>query len=229
MGEPPNWARRSRPSSCRGSRTCLLSESAAGFRFLTHPDSRIEDRPAGDCSLSHRSERGGTGYLLRVASPLSSQEKLRIKFRKSLRKDCAKNIEIDPVAPDTIALITEPQEAFIVRVDSTKGQHYWFSDRRLLCQHNQGIDELLRYKSVYKAHWMFRDLTDRLKSSPEAISQLKRSYFDRLEIESKDRLVILEGLGRAYWPVLHFFRWIERPSAAPTPQPGSANPGSSPR
>ena len=34
----------------------------------------------------------GKGYLLRVVSPLSVQEKLWIKFRKSLRKGYAKNI-----------------------------------------------------------------------------------------------------------------------------------------
>ena len=172
-------------------------------------------------SKSKRADRG-KGYLLRVGSPLSVQEKLRIKFRKSLRKGYAKNIEMDPVVPDAITLVAEPQEALIVRVDSTKGQHYWFSDRRLLREDDKGIDELLRYDSVTKAHWMFRDLwTDRVKSllqSQGAASQLKANHFDRLEIESQDRIVVLEGLDQAYWPVLHFFWWITRPSAPPTSQ-----------
>lgn len=143
-------------------------------------------------------------------------------MRKSLRKGYAKNIEMDPVVPDAMTLVAEPQEALIVRVDSTKGQHYWFSDRRLLRENDKGVDELLRYDSVTKAHWMIRDLwTDRVKSllqSQGAASQLKANHFDRLEIGSQDRIVVLEGLDQAYWPVLHFFWWITRPSAPPTSQ-----------
>lgn len=156
-----------------------------------------------------------------MVAPLSVQEKLRIKFRKSVRKGYAKNIEMDPAIPDAMTLVREPEEALIVRVDSTKGQHYWFSDRRLLHEDDKGIDELLRYESVTKAHWMFRDLwTDPVKlvQSAGGASQLKANHFDRLEIESHDRLVVLEGLDQAYWPVLHFFWWITRPSAPPTSQ-----------
>ncbi len=55
-----------------------------------------------------------------------------------------------------------------------------------------------------KAHWKFRDLrTDRVKSllqSPGAASQLKANHFDRLEIASKARLVVLEGLDQVYRP-----------------------------
>jgi hypothetical protein len=148
-----------------------------------------------------------------VALPLSFQAKLRIKFRKSLQKGC-KNIEIDPMPPDAIALIGEPQEALIVRIGSRNGEHYWFSDRRLLHHHGQGIDELLRYESVRKAHWMFRDLTGRMKSSAEDAGQFKSHHFDRLELEVEDYLVVLEGLGQAYWPALHFFWWITRSPAS---------------
>ena len=84
-----------------------------------------------------------------------------------------------------------------------------------------GIDELLRYESVIKAHWMFREFwTDRVKSlqSTEAASQFKAKHFDRLEIESQNSLVVLEGLDQAYSPVLHFFWWITRPSVPPIPQ-----------
>jgi hypothetical protein len=106
----------------------------------------------------------------------------------------------------------EPEETAIVRVDSTKGQHYWFTDRRLLSEHDEGIHELVRYQSVIKAHWMFKDWNKRAKSlqSLEAGAQFKRDHFDRLEIESHDRVVVLEGLDQAYIPVLHFLRWITR-------------------
>ena len=155
-----------------------------------------------------------------MASPLSVQEKLRLKFRKSLRKGYATNIEMDPAVPDAMTLVAEPEEVLIVRVHSTQGQRYWFSDRRLLREHGQGIDELLRYESVTNAHWMFTDVLDRVKSlqSTAAISQLKAAHFDRLEIESQGRTVVLEGLGQAYWPALHFFWWIKRPAAPPTAQ-----------
>src|SRR6516225_8402380 len=92
----------------------------------------------------------------RVASPLSPEEKLRIQFRKSLRRGYTKNAEMDPVVAEGIAAIMEPEEAMIVRVASRKGQHYWFSDRRLLCEYDDGIRELLRYESVIEAHWMFK-------------------------------------------------------------------------
>src|SRR5262249_49269985 len=100
----------------------------------------------------------------------------------------------------------------IVRVDSTKGQHYWFTDRRLLSEHDGGICELVRYQSVIKAHWMFKDWNKRAMSlqSLEAGVQFKRDHFDRLEIESHDRVVVLEGLDQAYFPILHFLRWITR-------------------
>jgi hypothetical protein len=146
-----------------------------------------------------------------MSSPLSAQEKLRIKFRKSLGKGYTKNVELDPVTPDVINSAREREETFIVRVDSTKGQHYWFNDRRLLCEHDDGVHELLRYESVLKAHWMFKEFwTDRVKllQSVEKTSQFKNDHFDRLEIELQDRLVVLEGLDQAYWPVLHFFWWI---------------------
>jgi len=38
----------------------------------------------------------------------------------------------------------------------------------------------------------------------------KFDHFDRLEIESHDRVVVLEGLDQAYFPILHFFWWITR-------------------
>ena len=60
---------------------------------------------------------------------------------------------------------------------------------------------------------MFKDFwTERAKSlqSLEAAAQFKFDHFDRLEIESCDRLIVLEGLDQAYSPILHFFWWIAR-------------------
>jgi hypothetical protein len=145
--------------------------------------------------------------------PLSAKEKLRIQFRKSLRRGFTKNAELDPVVSEEVAAIMELEETVIVRVDSTKGQHYWFTDRRLVSQHEDSIHELLRYHSVIEAHWMSKDFwTKRVKSrqSLEVAKQFKSNHFDRLEIESHDRLVVLEGLDQAYSPVLHFFWWMTR-------------------
>ena len=150
-----------------------------------------------------------------MVPPLSAKEKLQVQFRKSLRRGHTKNAELDPVLSAGVAAIMEPDETAIVRVDSTKGQHYWFSDRRLLSEHDGGICELVRYQSVIEAHWMFKDFwTERVKSlqSVEAAAQFKLDHFDRLEIESHDRLIVLEGLDQAYYPVLHFFWWITRDS-----------------
>jgi hypothetical protein len=83
----------------------------------------------------------------------------------------------------------------------------------LLSEHDDSICELVRYQSVIKAHWMFKDTwKERAKSlqSLEAAAQFKLDHFDRLEIESHDGLVVLEGLDLAYSPVLHFFWWITR-------------------
>jgi len=171
-------------------------------------------------SISKRTDNR-TGHRLKTVPPLSAQEKLQIKFRKSVRRGYVKNIEMDPVVPDKITAVAEPDETYIARVDSTKGQHYWFSDRRLLCEHSEGGDELLRYESVIKAHWMFKDRHKKPVMSlqeVEAYKQFKLKHFDRIEVELQDRLVVLEGLDQAYWPVLHFFWWLTRRSVPATPQ-----------
>jgi len=61
-----------------------------------------------------------------MVPPLSAKEKLQIQFRKSLRRGHTKNAELDPMISEGVAAIMEPEETAIVRVDSTKGQHYWF-------------------------------------------------------------------------------------------------------
>jgi hypothetical protein len=37
---------------------------------------------------------------------------------------------------------------------------------------------------------------------------LKTKYYDRLEIETPEGLVVLDGLEQAYAPILSFFDWI---------------------
>jgi hypothetical protein len=157
--------------------------------------------------------------IIRAVSPLSAEEKLRIQFRKNLRRGFVKNAEMDPVVAERMAAIMEPEETLIVRVVSTTGPFYWFSGRRLLYEYDGAIHELLRYESVIKAHWMFKNWQDRmeLRQSKEAASQFKANYFDRLEIELQDRLVVLEGLDQAYSPILHFFWWVAKTSTLPRP------------
>lgn len=79
----------------------------------------------------------------------------------------------------------------------------------MLREESDGIRELLRYKAVQRIHWMFKDVwkDPRMLSQP---GELKREYYDRLEIETPGSLVVLEGLGQAYAPILSFFDWIVR-------------------
>jgi hypothetical protein len=56
-----------------------------------------------------------------MVPPLSAKEKLQIQFRKSLRRGHTKNAELEPLTSEGVAAIMEPDEAAIVRVDSTKG------------------------------------------------------------------------------------------------------------
>ena len=152
-----------------------------------------------------------------VKQPLSNQEKLRITFRKTLRKGYVNNAELDPMLPPSFRLTGEPDETFIVRVDSTKGGHYWFSDRRLVHETAGAERELLPYDAIQNAHWMFSDLTQRLKSarSEDEISTIKTDHGDRLEIELPTGNIALEGLGQAYAPTLSFFQWVTKSKEKP--------------
>ena len=58
---------------------------------------------------------------------------------------------------------------------------------------------------------MFKDFWTERAKSLQSLEAATHFNFDRLEIESHDRLVVLEGLDQAYSPVLHFLRWITRP------------------
>ena len=131
-------------------------------------------------------------------------------FRRSLGKGYFKNAELDPAAPPALQLMTERDETFIVRIHSTKGWHYWFSDRRLLREDPGSTQELLRYEAIQQAHWMFSDLHNRWKlaRSPSELTRMKLDHFDRLEIELPTGIVSLEGLDQAYETTLKFFRWV---------------------
>ena len=139
--------------------------------------------------------------------PPTIDRKLRIQFQKSVQKGFVTNACLDPEIPSVVKQAAEPNEDFIVRVDPKQGGHYWFSDRRVLCEDANGTRELFRYQSLRRVHWMFKDAW----KDPRMLSQtseLKRKYYDRLEIEVQSGLVVLEGLGQAYSPTLNFFHWI---------------------
>lgn len=139
--------------------------------------------------------------------PPTIERKLRIQFQKSISHGFVNNACLDPVISSIAAQTAETGEYFIVRVDSKKGGHYWFSDRRVLREESDGIRELLRYKDAQRIHWMFKDAW----KDPRELSQpgeLKRNYHDRLEIETPGGFVVLEGLEQAFDPIWSFFGWI---------------------
>lgn len=146
--------------------------------------------------------------------PPTIDRKLRIKFQKSVQKAFVTNACLDPEIHGVVKQAAEPDEDFIVRVDPKQGGHYWFSDRRVLCEDANGPRELFRYRSLRRVHWMFKDSwkDPRMLSQP---SELKRKYYDRLEIETPENLVVLEGLGQAYAPILSFFQWILPSESSP--------------
>ena len=114
---------------------------------------------------------------------------------------------IDPNVSMLAEHAAEPNESFIVRVDPKQGGHYWFSERRVLREDANGVQELLRYEAVQEVHWMFKNLFQDPDKMAE-ISMLKSRYYDRLEIEVSGSLVVLEGLDQAYTPILNFLHWI---------------------
>jgi hypothetical protein len=79
---------------------------------------------------------------------LTAGEKLRIKFRKALRKHPKMNAELDPVAPLPLQLMLKSEEVLVVKVTRTNGEHYWFTDRRLIGQGGAKFWELLEYEQV---------------------------------------------------------------------------------
>lgn len=66
---------------------------------------------------------------------------------------------------------------------------------------------MLRYEAVKRVHWMFKGglRNPMMSRGPSA----KREYYDRLEIETHDGLIVLEGLDQAYLPTLQFLGWIQ--------------------
>ena len=141
--------------------------------------------------------------------PFTVSEKLRVQFRKDLRKGYVRNAQLDPTPSGIVSQIAEDGEVFIVKVDRRKGGQFWFSDIRVLFE-DDGVHELFRYSSVRRAHWMFKNLLDRIRAEPESVGHLKTQYYDRLEIELDDRTCILDGLGQSYSPVLKLLWWIRK-------------------
>ena len=144
--------------------------------------------------------------------PFTDGEKLRVQFRKSLRKGYVRNAQLDPEIAAAVGEVAAEGETFIVRVDRSKGGRFWFSDLRVLFE-DEDVRELFRYEDVRGVHWMFKDLWNRIKAEPQSGSDLKRQYFDRLEIQLADQLCVLDGLGQAYSPLFHFFGWILKSNA----------------
>src|SRR5215831_19818226 len=101
--------------------------------------------------------------------PFTVGEKLRVQFRKSLRKGYVQNAQLDPEMSAAVRRVAAQDERFIVRVDRIKGGRFWFSDHRVLFE-NEGVREVLRYDHVRSVHWMFKDLWNRVKAEPGSSS-----------------------------------------------------------
>src|SRR5215472_3580736 len=85
------------------------------------------------------------GYYWNQMAALTAGQKLRIKFRKALRKHPTTNAELDPAAPLPVRLMLKSEEVLVVKVTRTNGGHYWFTDRRLIGQGGTEFLELLKY------------------------------------------------------------------------------------
>lgn len=152
-----------------------------------------------------------------MAVPRSYEDRLRIQFRKRLTKGHVRNAELDPTPSLELQVMLEAAETVAVRVDSRTGARYWFTDRRLLLQKN-GTAELLRYSAVRRVHWMVKGAL-KIAEDPWGRGELKTRCYDRLEVELSHRIVVLEGLDRAYAPILSFFRWSANSLTADFPPP----------
>ena len=64
--------------------------------------------------------------------PFTVDEKLRVQFRKSLRKGYVRNAQLDPEVSSAVRQLAVENERFSVRVDRSKGGRFWFSDHRVL-------------------------------------------------------------------------------------------------
>ena len=151
----------------------------------------------------------------RDAFAFQAPEKLRVQFRKYLRKGYVRNAQLDPQISSAVLQLAEANECFVVKVDRSKGGQLWLSDRRVLFE-DEGVRELFRYDSVRSVHWMFRNLRDRLGTEPGTGSNLKKQYFDRLEVDLGDQVCVLDGLDQAYSPVYDFFLWMLKSRPRPT-------------
>ena len=144
--------------------------------------------------------------------PKTPVEKLRIIFRNALRRGYVRNASLDPVGSAGVHVILEAAEVVIVRIDSRFGGCYWLSDRRVLREAEDRIRELFPYDALRSAHWMFRDLRERMSKmqSSYEVTTLKSTFFDRIEIDLELGTTVMEGLGSAYPPTLSFLCWLVR-------------------
>lgn len=131
-------------------------------------------------------------------------------FRRTLQKGFARNVEMDPIPSAEFAANLEAGENVVVAVTGSKGQNYWFTATRVVRQQEDVAREQFRYDEVQAAHWMFKDYWNRLKraQSMAETTEMKTSYFDRIEIETPRGIVVLEGLQQAYSPTLQFLRSV---------------------
>jgi hypothetical protein len=132
-----------------------------------------------------------------------------------VKKGYCKNAELGPLITASVRETIQPGEEVIVKIIAKTGDRYWLTDRRILMENQNAITTLFRYEAISHVHWMFKDLTERVKAAvrtgdPEQISRMKSEHFDRLEVEFKNRdpIVVLEGLDQAYSPLLSSLRFF---------------------
>ena len=69
---------------------------------------------------------------------------------------------------------------------------------------------------------MYADLSDRIKGEKlrlrnselveKSLGDMKLNNYDRVEVDLGSETVVVDRLGDAYWPTLHFFWWIKSAS-----------------
>jgi hypothetical protein len=143
---------------------------------------------------------------------------LRLQLRRQMRKGHLSGAGLDPRPTEGVSQSVEEGERVLASVAGKTGDHYWFTDRRLLKETPQGVSTLLRYEAVEHVHWMFRDLDEWLRRTmrhpdPQGtIARTKSARYDRLLVELKgaDGVLTLEGLGQAYPLIFEFLKVLTR-------------------
>jgi len=134
----------------------------------------------------------------------NAETRLRNVFAKALHKGHVRNAELDPHAPEQIALLLPLGEKCIVVVRDKRQRVIWVTDRRLLREDGPSVSELFAFSAVEQVHWMARENRFQLSKSDN---------FDRLEIDltrGETREITLDGLDQAVFPLLSFLQWLIR-------------------